>query len=144
MRATLPLLGLSLLQEWRFCQSDANLSLQGGDCLADRRFSGSWRLPLGQGGGSALLSGLPVEEVALGVEVVLNIGVDGGEPLQCHHLAGPEHRPFASPERQVAALGPVVCPAASSSTGLRALTADIDASFERQIPTFLRERGKRT
>ena len=46
------------------------------------------------------------------VEVVVDVGMDRGELLQCLHLPEAEHRPLSSSERQVAVLDPIVGPAA--------------------------------
>ena len=67
---------------------------------------------MGQGGRAALLVSLSVNEMAFEREVVVKRGVDRGKLLQVLQLPEPQHRPFASSERQVAVLGAVVGPAA--------------------------------
>ena len=64
--------------------------------------------PLGKGGGSARFEMLAFQEVAIEIEVVADIGMDGGEFLQVAHAAKTHHRPLSSPELLVGILGPVV------------------------------------
>ena len=64
--------------------------------------------PLGKGSGSVGFEMLALREVAIEVEMVADIGMDGGEFLQVAHAAKPHHRPLSSPERLVRILRPVV------------------------------------
>ena len=50
------------------------------------------------------LVGLSVDEVAFEVEVIVDVGVDGGALLQALHLPEPQHRPLSSSEREVAGM----------------------------------------
>ena len=68
--------------------------------------------PLGQRGGAVYFVVGSAVEAALGVEVVADGGVDGGEHLQTSHAPEPLDRPFSSSERQVRVLRPIVQPAA--------------------------------
>ena len=67
--------------------------------------------PLGESGGTGQLVGVAVLEVALRGKMVVDRGMDGGELLQRSHAPEPQHRPFASSERQVRVFGPIVEPA---------------------------------
>jgi len=75
--------------------------------------SGHEILPLRQRGGAAFLVCLSINEVAFGVEVIVQAGVNGSEFLQRLHLPEPQHRPLPSSERKVGILSPVVQPAAN-------------------------------
>ena len=74
----------------------------------DHCTSGHEAAPLGQGDRAEELVGWSIDEVAFGIEVVLNVGVDGGEFLQRLHSSKSEHRPFSSSEGEVAVLGSIV------------------------------------
>ena len=56
--------------------------------------------------------GLSIDELALLVEVVVDVGIDRGELLQCLHPLKPQHRSLSSSDRQVGIFRPVVEPAA--------------------------------
>jgi len=53
--------------------------------------SASERLPLRQSGGAAFVVSVPVDEMAFQGEVVVDVGVDRGELLQCLHPSEPQH-----------------------------------------------------
>ena len=74
----------------------------------DRGSSDHEAAPLGQGGRAERFVGRSIDEVAFGIEVVLDVGVDGGELLQRLHSSKSEHRPFSSSEGKVAVLGSIV------------------------------------
>ena len=74
----------------------------------DHGSSGHEAAPLGQGSRAEQLLGRSIDEVAIGIEVVLDVGVDGGELRQRLHSAKSEHRPISSSEGEMAVLGPVV------------------------------------
>ena len=57
--------------------------------------------PFGQGGGSVLFEFVTTVEMAFGVEVVVDRGMNGGEYLQGLYVLAFGHRPFPSPERLV-------------------------------------------
>src|SRR6056297_4363352 len=94
---------------WRCWQTNSNRSPQGqyGCPLCDAKVA-----PLCKSGGAVLLENGSGGEIAFGVEMVGDGGVDGGELLQTSHAPEPEHRPLPSSERQVRIFGPIVEPAA--------------------------------
>ncbi len=49
-----------------------------------------------------------IDEVAFGIEMIVDVGVDGSELLQRLHSSKSEHRSFSSSEGEVAVFGPVV------------------------------------
>jgi len=59
------------------------------------------RPPLRQGSGASFPVFLSADEVALLVEVVVDLAVDRGELLECFHPPEPEHRPLSSSEALV-------------------------------------------
>jgi hypothetical protein len=59
-----------------------------------------------------LLEGVSVDEVAFGVEMVVDVGVNTGELLQARHSSEPQHRSLSSSKAQMRVLDPVVGPAA--------------------------------
>ncbi len=56
--------------------------------------------------------GLSIDELALLVEVVVDVGMDRGELLLCLHPSKPQRCPLSSSEWQVGIFRPVVEPAA--------------------------------
>lgn len=69
-------------------------------------------LPLDQGGRASLLERWSIDEVAFGIEMIVDIGVEGSELLQCLRLSESQHRPLSSSKRQMAVLHAIVGPAA--------------------------------
>jgi hypothetical protein len=67
--------------------------------------------PFGEHGGASNLENGPRGEGAFLIKVVVDGAVEGGEFLQTSHLTKAKHRPFASSERLMGILHPVVQPA---------------------------------
>ena len=76
--------------------------------IFDRRGSGHEAAPLGQGGRAERFVGRSIDEVAFGIEVIVDVGMDGGELLQRLHSSESQHCPLSSSEWQVAVLGSIV------------------------------------
>lgn len=67
-------------------------------------------MPLDQGGRTSLLVGLPVDEMAFLVEVIVEGRMDRGELLQSLHPSEPEHGALSPSDRQVTAFSAIVRP----------------------------------
>jgi hypothetical protein len=94
--------GKSRLDETdRCCQSNGNLSLARRTSPKPNRSSAHDRAPLGECGRSPLSVDFAADEVALLIEVVVDLTVDRGEFLECFHPPKSEHRTFSSSERLV-------------------------------------------
>lgn len=63
-------------------------------------------MPLGESGVAAYLADVPAGKGALGVEVIVNGGMDGGQFLQNSYAPETEYRPFPSPNWLMRILGP--------------------------------------
>ena len=67
--------------------------------------------PFGQGGRTSLLVDFPADEMALRIEVVVDLAVDGNEFLKCLRPTEFERRRLSSSKRLVGILGPIILPA---------------------------------
>ncbi len=77
---------------------------------ADRkrsRLSRGELTPFSGRGSAVLLEDIAAVEVAVLVEVVLDLGMGGGEFLKGFYVAQPRHRSFSSSERRVRILGSI-------------------------------------
>ncbi len=85
----------------RCCQTNGNLSPVRRSEPNPHRRLGHDCAPLGQGGGAPLPVEVFADEVALLAEMVVDLGMDRGEFLECFHPPKPAHRPLSSSERLV-------------------------------------------
>ena len=100
----IPLRGASC---WR-CQSNADLSMRCAICpraIDDLRRKGA---PFRRCGRASLLVNLPGDEMALLIEMVVDLGVNRAELLQRLHTSKPLHRPLSSSKRLMRILRPIV------------------------------------
>ncbi len=78
--------------------------------LADQKWSRLSRgelTPFGERGSAVLLKDFAAVEVAVLVEMVVDLGVNGGKHLQGLYISELRHRSLSSPERLVRNLGSI-------------------------------------
>ena len=114
----------------RFLSEQRQVVCVGRSTRRPKRRLGREGAPLGQRGGAPLFVSLAGDEMALLIEMVVDLGMNRAEFLQRLHASKPLHGPFSSSKRLMRILGAIVEP----TTGLPAIGVDLFIAADKSKP----------